>query len=474
MEILTSFISGEYIHQVNNKLINIINPATEEIIYKADLADNNVIQLAIDSAKASLKTWRNTSAQNKTKIMLKTANALREHKKELASLEVSITGKPLSEALDVDIDSAADCLEYFAGLTDKIEGISQTNKESLIYTIEEPLGVCLGIGAWNYPLQIACWKAAPALAAGNAMIFKPSELTPNTALKLAEIFCDCGLPNGVFNVIIGDKATGDTITKHEEINKISLTGSIETGKKVMQNASVNLTPVTMELGGKSPFIVFDDAALNNATDQCILANFYTQGEICSNGTRVFVSEFIYDKFIDKLLTKMQDIKVGDPLDLSTNMGAIISKPQLDKILSYIKLGNEQGAKLLYGGNQINTKGYFIEPTIFAECTDEMKIVTDEIFGPVMSILKFRTEGEVIERANNTKFGLAAGVFTQDITRAHRVASKLQAGTCWINTYNLTPISMPFGGYKNSGIGRENGINAIKSYTQTKSIYVNLT
>jgi betaine-aldehyde dehydrogenase len=313
------------------------------------------------------------------------------------------------------------------------------------------------------------------------MIFKPSELTPLTALKLGEIFAEAGLPDGVFNVLVGGREVGKELVRHKKISKVSITGSVPSGKAIMAEGAVTLKKITLELGGKSPLIIFDDAKLDSAVSASLLANFYTQGEVCSNGTRVFVHESIQKAFLEKLLSRTRNLKIGDPMDMATHVGSLISREHFEKVMRYVKLGKEEGAKLLCGGEIPSweekdarfRKGAFIEPTIFSECNDQMTIVKEEIFGPVMSVLSFKSEEEVIERANDTEFGLSAGVFTQDITRAHRVIAEMQAGTCWINNYNITPIEAPFGGYKYSGIGRENSLAAIEHYTQLKSVYVEM-
>ena len=346
------------------------------------------------------------------------------------------------------------------------------------YTRREPLGIVAGIGAWNYPLQIACWKSAPALACGNAMIFKPAELTPMTASKLAEIMVEAGVPAGVFNVVQGMADTGRLLTRHPAIRKVSLTGEVGTGKAVMADAASTLKYVTLELGGKSPLIIFEDADIDEAVSGALLANFYSAGEVCSNGTRVFVQRSVKAAFLDKLLARVKAMRVGDPLDPATQVGALISKEHMEKVLGYIERGKAEGAKLLIGGERIGegplAKGFFVTPAVFDGCRDDMTIVREEIFGPVMTVLPFDDEAEVVERANDTEYGLAAGVFTRDLARGHRVVAQLQAGTCWINHYNITPIELPFGGAKLSGLGRENGKAAIEHYTQLKSVYVALS
>jgi betaine-aldehyde dehydrogenase len=457
---------------------DVINPATGKVIYQVEVADEKIKQQAIASAQRGFATWSAMSATERSRILLKAVSLLRERNDELAKIEVFDTGKPWQEASVVDVASGADSIEFFAGLAPGIEGNQQSVDGDFYYTRREPLGICAGIGAWNYPLQIACWKAAPALACGNAMIFKPSEETPLGALKLAEIFTEAGIPDGVFNVVQGAGEVGAWLTHHTDIAKVSFTGEVGTGKKVMAGAATTLKDVTMELGGKSPLIIFDDADIDNAVSAAMLGNFYTQGEVCTNGTRVFVQKSVYPTFIEKLLKRTrQNIIAGDPMVPETNFGALISLKHFNLVMKYIKLGVSEGATLLHGGNALQPEnapdGYFIAPTIFSDCTDEMTICREEIFGPVMSVLTFDDEDEVIQRANATDFGLAAGVFTQDITRAHRVTHQMEAGICWINSFGASPAQMPVGGYKQSGVGRENGLVTLNYYTQIKAVYVGL-
>ena len=402
---------------------------------------------------------------------------MRERNDEIAKIEVEDTGKPIAEALEVDVASGAEAIEYFARLATQIKGREVDFGNSFGYTRKEPLGVCVGIGAWNYPIQIACWKSAPALACGNSMIFKPSEMTPRTAVILAEIYSEAGLPDGVFNVLQGDAEVGKSLTTHKDVAKISLTGEVGTGKKVMAAASQTLKKVTLELGGKSPIIVFADADIEQAVAGAMLGNFYTQGEICSNGTRVFVEASIKDRFLAVLLEKTRKMTIGDPMNPKTDVGALISEEHMNRVLGYLDIGKKE-AKLLCGGSRVTFEegdplnhGYFVEPTIFDCESDDLRIVKEEIFGPAMSVLTFEDESEVIARANDTEFGLAAGVFTNDEEKGLRVIDQLEAGVCWLNTYNITPVELPFGGYKQSGIGRENGIEAIEHYTQVKTVYV---
>lgn len=453
------------------------NPATGESLQRVRVADEQAVNVAVDAAQQGLAVWSAMTGAERGRILVKAAELLRARNSELARLESLDTGKPIQETEAVDIISGADCLEYFGGLAASLSGEHIDLGSAFVYTRREPLGICAGIGAWNYPMQIACWKSAPALACGNVMIFKPAELTPLTAMKLAEILAEAGLPAGVFNVVNGFAETGQLLTRHPEIAKVSLTGEVGTGIKVMTDAAASLKHVTLELGGKSPLIVFEDAHLENAVSGAMLGNFYSAGEVCSNGTRVFVQRQLYDAFLERLVERTRKLKVGDPLDAATQIGALISEEHLNKVLGYIEKGKAEGAEIAIGGKRLTSgplaRGAFVEPTVFTSCRDEMTVVREEIFGPVMAVLPFDEEEEVIARANATPYGLAAGVFTRDLARAHRTIARLQAGTCWINTYNITPIEMPFGGMKLSGIGRENGKAAIEHYTQLKSVYVEL-
>ena len=471
------FIDGAVVDAKSGDTFETVNPATGEVICTVQSAGVDDVERAVASAQKGFETWSAMTGAERGRILNRAVALLRQRNDELARLEVLDTGKPIQEAEAVDVASGADCLEYYAGLAATLHGEHFDLANAFAYTRREALGVCAGIGAWNYPIQIACWKSAPALACGNAMIFKPAELTPLTALKLAEIYSEAGLPDGVFNVVQGDGSTGALLSSHPGIAKVSLTGEVGTGKKVMAAAAATLKNVTLELGGKSPLIVFADSDIDNAVSAALLANFYTQGEVCSNGTRVFVEEPIHNVFIDRMLARIDNIRIGDPMDPETHVGALISEDHMNKVLGYIESGKKAGARLLCGGNRITdgdlAKGYFVAPTIFSSCDDEMEIVRDEIFGPVMSVLTFTDEDEVVRRANDTEFGLAAGVFTSDVKRAHRVVARLEAGTCWINNYNITPVEVPFGGYKNSGIGRENSLTTINHYTQLKSVYVEL-
>jgi betaine-aldehyde dehydrogenase len=453
-----------------------MNPATGEVLGRFTVAGAAQVNAAVACAAQAQAIWAAMTGAERGRILRRTADLLRSRNEELAELETKDTGKPIQETRVVDVASGADCFEYFAGIAQSLSGEHiDLGRQAFGYTRREPLGVVAGIGAWNYPLQIACWKAAPALACGNAMIFKPAELTPFTAVKLQEILTEAGAPPGIFQVVQGFAETGRLLTAHRDIHKVSLTGEVGTGKAVMSDAARTLKNVTLELGGKSPLIIFNDANIDNAVSGALLANFYSSGQVCSNATRVFVHRSIKLKFLERLIKRVNAMRIGDPMNPETQVGSLISEEHMHKVLSYIARGRAEGAQILTGGMRVTrgelAKGFFVAPTVFDNCRDDMAIVREEIFGPVMAVLEFEDEEQVIARANATEFGLAAGVFTNDLTRGHRVIARLQAGTCWINHYNVTPVELPFGGVKLSGLGRENGRAALEHYTQLKSVYV---
>ncbi|MFJ4067719.1 betaine-aldehyde dehydrogenase [Pseudomonas sp. NPDC089996] len=474
------YIDGGYVDASTGVTFEAINPANGEVIAVVQRAGLTDVERAIESAKKGQRIWASMTAMERSRVLRRAVDLLRERNDELAMLETLDTGKPLSETRFVDIVTGADVLEYYAGLAVAIEGEQIPLREtSFVYTRREPLGITAGIGAWNYPIQIALWKSAPALAAGNAMIFKPSEVTSLTTLKLAEIYTEAGLPAGVFNVLTGSgREIGTALTEHSDIEKVSFTGGTSTGKKVMASASAStLKEVTMELGGKSPLIIFDDADLEKAADVAMMANFYSSGQVCTNGTRVFVPTSMKAAFEAKIIERVARVRVGNPQDEAINFGPLVSFQHLESVLEYIEKGKSEGARLLCGGQRLEegdlAKGAFVAPTVFTDCSDDMTIVREEIFGPVMSILTYETEDEVIRRANNTEYGLAAGVVTKDLARAHRAIHQLEAGICWINAWGESPAQMPVGGYKQSGVGRENGIVSLAQYTRVKSIQVEL-
>jgi betaine-aldehyde dehydrogenase len=472
--VASHFVDGKYLEDTDGELIEVVYPATGEVIAKVYAATPAVVDAALTSAQRAQKEWAKLSGTERGRVLRRAADIIRERNHDLSVLETYDTGKPFSETLYVDATSGADALEYFGGLAGSLTGEHvPLPGGDWGYTVREPLGICVGIGAWNYPTQIACWKGAPALACGNAMIFKPSETTPLCALKVAEILHEAGAPAGLYNVVQGMGAVGASLVTDPRVDKVSLTGSVPTGKKVYAAAAADMKHVTMELGGKSPLIIFDDADLENAVGGAILANFYSTGQVCSNGTRVFVQKGIKEAFLKRLAERLQTAVIGDPLDEATNFGPMVSERQREIVLSYIAKGKEEGARLVTGGEGIESDGFYIQPTVFADVTDDMTIAREEIFGPVMAVLDFDTEEEAIARANDTEFGLSAGVFTADLTRGHRVIGQMQAGSCFINSYNDAPVELPFGGSKQSGVGRENSKAAINHFSQLKSVYVRM-
>ncbi|WP_377295359.1 betaine-aldehyde dehydrogenase [Rhizobium sp. SG2393] len=471
------FIDGAYVEDTAGTPFESVYPATGEVIAKLHAATPAIVEQAITSAKRAQKEWAALSPTARGRVLKKTAEIMRARNRELSELETLDTGKPIQETIVADPTSGADSFEFFGGvIAAGLNGSYIPLGGDFAYTKRVPLGVCVGIGAWNYPQQIACWKGAPALAAGNAMVFKPSEMTPLGALKIAEILIEAGAPKGLYNVIQGDRETGPLLVNHPDVAKVSLTGSVPTGRKVAAAAAGHLKHVTMELGGKSPIVVFEDADIDGAISGAMLGNFYSTGQVCSNGTRVFVHKAVKATFLERLKARTEAIAIGDPMDEATQLGPMVSKAQRDKVLGYIEAGKAEGATLVTGGaipNDVASDGFYIQPTVFANVTDGMTIAREEIFGPVMCVLDFEAEDEVIARANATEFGLSAGVFTADITRAHRVIDQLDAGTLWINTYNLCPVEIPFGGSKQSGFGRENSLAALEHYSELKTVYVGM-
>lgn len=468
------FIDGEYVEDKGGAPIEVIYPATGEVIARLHSATPEILEKAISSAAAAQKAWAAMTGTERGRVLRRAADIIRERNHDLSIIETHNTGKPIQETTVADPASGADAMEYFGGLAGTLTGeYIPMPSGDFVYTIREALGVCVGIGAWNYPIQIACWKGAPALACGNTMIFKPSEITPLSALKVAEILIEAGAPKGVYNVVQGFGDVGGALVTDPRVAKVSLTGSVPTGRKVYAAAAEGIKHVTMELGGKSPLIIFDDADLENAVSGAILANFYSTGQVCSNGTRVFVQGGIKEKFLQRLTERLSKAKIGDPMDPEVSFGPMVSERQMKIVQDYIAKGIEEGARLLHGGERLDRPGFYLQPTLFADVTDDMTIAREEIFGPVMSVLDFSTEEEVMARANATEFGLAAGVFTNDLTRAHRVVKGFEAGTCYINTYNLAPVEAPFGGSKLSGVGRENSKAAIQHYSEMKTVYVSM-
>ncbi|HEX7388784.1 MAG TPA: betaine-aldehyde dehydrogenase [Acidiphilium sp.] len=473
-----AFIGGDFVPDNGAETFEDRNPATGEVLAAIEIATPETVDRAVQAAAAAQPAWAAATGAERGRVLLRAAALLRARMTELARIETLDTGRPIQETEAVDVVSGAESLEYFGGLAGSVAGeFIDLGKTAFGYTRREPIGVVGAIGAWNYPLQIACWKAAPALACGNAVVFKPAPQTPLTALELAAVFKEAGLPDGLFNVVNGLTVTGQALVRHPKVRKISLTGSVPTGKAVAVEAAATLKRVSLELGGKSPLIVCEDADIDSAVSGAMLGNFYSAGEICSNGTRVFVHRSVQDRFIAALVTRTKRLVLGDPLDPKTQIGALISPEHMEKVLAHIAAGKAAGAELVVGGSRRTDgglgRGNFVEPTIFANCADAMSIAREEIFGPVMSVFAFDDEDEVIARANATEYGLSAAVFSRDLARAHRMIARLEAGTCWINHYNVTPVELPFGGVKQSGYGRENSRAAIEHYTEVKSVYVAL-
>ena len=452
-------------------------PATGEVIGQVELATSAMLDEAVAMAQEAQKPWAKRSVQDRGQILIKCAHALREANEDLSRLEVQDVGKVYAEAVSADVPSGPDVLEYMGAAIMTYHGTQHEWPGAIGFTRRIPLGVCAGIGAWNYPVQIALWKSSPALAMGNAFILKPSEMTPLSALKIVEIMEDAGLPKGLLNVLQGDYSLGSAICKHPGIAKVSLTGGVETGKKIIAQSAESLKRVTLELGGKAPLILFDDCDLDKAAATAMDANFYTAGEVCSNATRVFIHRPIAEAILSRMKTMTEAMTVGDPMADDVQMGALISETHLEKVLSYVGQGVAEGATLVTGGDRVHPQGfeqgYYMRPTILSDCTDEMAVVREEIFGPVMSVLIFDDEEEAVARANATHFGLGAGLFTRDLSRAHRVADQLEAGNVWINTYNLIPPDMPFGGVKQSGFGRESSHYAFEAYSDVRATYIAL-
>ncbi len=473
------FINGEWRSPAAGKTIPVINPATEEVIAEVASAEQADVDLAVASARAALDgPWSRLSARERGRLVWKIGEKLLERADDLARLETLHNGKPIFESRQIEIPASAECFQYYAGWADKIHGETIPVKGNyLTYTLREPVGVVAAIVPWNFPLLLTSWKVAPALAAGNTVIIKPATQTPLTALALAEITSELGVPPGVINVVTGPGSTvGQMLVEHPGIDKIAFTGDTSTGKAIMNGSAGSLKRITLELGGKSPNIVFPDADLDAALRGATTGIFYGKGEVCAAGSRLLVDRSIRAEFVDKVAARAKKMTPGDPLDPKTRLGAIASKKQLETDLRYIELARKEGAQLVAGGSRADIgtgKGYFLQPTVFDGVTPAMTIAREEIFGPVLAAIEFADVDEAIARANDSQYGLAAAVWTKDIKKAHYVARKLQAGTVWINTYNIYDTAAPFGGYKQSGFGREMSMHALEHYTQVKTVWVDL-
>jgi acyl-CoA reductase-like NAD-dependent aldehyde dehydrogenase len=473
------FINNEWRPAAGGQTIEVVNPATEEVIATVAAAGQSDVDAAVAAARGALDTsWSKLSARDRGKLLWKLGDKLLERADEIATLETLHNGKPIFESRHIEIPASAECFQYYAGWADKIHGETiPVRGNYLTYTLREPVGVVAAIVPWNFPLLLTAWKVAPALACGNTVVIKPASQTPLTALALAEAAQQVGIPPGVINVITGSGATvGRMLVAHPGIDKIAFTGDTATGREIMRGSADTLKRITLELGGKSPNIVFPDADIEAAVRGATTGIFYGKGEVCAAGSRLLVDKSIRDEFIDRVAARAKRIVPGDPMDPRTRLGAISSKKQLENDLRYIETAKKEGATLVAGGERADIgtgKGYFLQPTVFAGVTPEMTIAREEIFGPVLAAIEFGDVDEAIARANQSTYGLAAAVWTKDIKKAHYVARKLQAGTVWINTYNVYDTAAPFGGYKQSGFGREMSLHALEHYTQVKSVWVDL-
>ncbi len=471
-------INNRWVSSGSGKTFSTINPSTGDEICQVAEADAVDVDMAVEAARTAFEVgpWRKMKASERGRLLHRLADLIEKNGDELARIESLDNGKPFSVAKAVDMPKTIACYRYFAGWADKIHGKTiPIDGDFLCYTRHEPMGVVGQIIPWNFPMLMQAWKLAPALATGNTVVMKPAEQTPLSALRIGELIVEAGFPEGVVNILPGFGPTaGAAIASHMDVDKVAFTGSTEVGHLIMEAAAKsNLKPVTLELGGKSPNIIFEDTDLDEAVEGAHMGLFSNQGQSCCAGSRVFVEETIYSQFVEKSVARARKRRVGDPFDPATDQGPLVDHLQLDRVMSYIESGRREGATLACGGDRVGNRGYFIQPTVFADVEDGMKIASEEIFGPVMSIIPFRSIEEVIARANRTKYGLAAAVWTQDIKKALAVSNGVRAGTVWINCYNVMDTRSPFGGFKQSGIGRELGEYGLQQYTQVKSVIAKL-
>jgi aldehyde dehydrogenase (NAD+) len=472
-------IDGQWVESA--KKFDTINPATGEVLTQIAAASTEDVDRAVGAARRAFEdrngAWRKLSASERGRLIWKLADLLEKHIDEFAELETLDNGKPIFESRYVDMPMVVDVLRYYAGWATKIHGETvNTFETAFTYTLREPVGVVGMIVPWNFPLLLASWKLGPALACGNTVVWKPASQTSLTALRFGELAMEAGVPAGVLNIVTGPGEVGRAMVKHPGIDKIAFTGSTEVGKEIMRGAADSLKRLTLELGGKSPNIVFADSDIDNAVKGAITGIFYGKGEVCNAGSRLFVESKVQDEFLEKLAARAAKMRPADPLDPKTRMGAIVSQEQMQTVLGYIEAGKKEGAKLVAGGKRVTVdggNGFFIEPTIFRDVRNDMKIAREEIFGPVLAALSFDDLDEVIEMANQNEYGLASAVWTRDVKKAHMISRRLKAGTVWINTYGLMDASLPFGGYKSSGFGRELGARALEHYTENKSVWLNM-
>lgn len=470
------FIAGKFVDGSTNKTFPAINPATGETLCQVHEASVQDVDKAVKAARKALESgpWSRMDAADRGKLLFKLADLIEKQAEELAVLEAHNSGKTITDARG-DLGGVLNTLRYYAGWADKIEGKTVPVRGSFLsYTLRQPVGVVGQIIPWNFPLLMLAWKWGPALACGNTIVMKLAEQTPITGMKVAELALEAGFPDGVINVLNGyGETTGHAIVVHPDVDKIAFTGHVDTAKIIQKQAADTLKRCTFELGGKSPNVIFADCDMDQAVAGAFHAIYFHGGQCCTAGSRLFVEEKIQKEFVERLADKSKKRKLGDPLDPTTEQGPQVSQEQMDKILGYVEQGNKQGAKLVAGGKRHGPKGYFVEPTIFDNVKDDMAIAKDEIFGPVVSVLPFKGVDEVVERANNTFYGLAAGVWTKNIDKAHLFAKQVKAGTVWVNCYHVVDTTTPFGGFKMSGLGRENGEAALEHYTETKTVTIKL-
>jgi aldehyde dehydrogenase (NAD+) len=470
------FINNEWVDPVEGGTFDTYNPATGEVLARVASASARDVDRAVQAARAALESgpWKTMDAADRGRLLFKLADLVEKESRDLAALESLNAGKTINDSLG-DMQGVANTLRYYAGWADKIEGRTiPVRGNFLSYTLRQPVGVVGQIIPWNFPLLMLAWKWGPALACGNTVVLKPAEQTPLTALRVAELAREAGFPAGVINIVNGyGETTGAALVTHPDVDKIAFTGHVDTAKVIQRAAADTLKRVTFELGGKSPNVVFADADLDQAVAGAFHAIYFHGGQCCTAGSRLFVEDKVHQEFVERLAEKSKERKLGDPLDPSTEQGPQVSQEQMDKILGYVERGQKEGANLLTGGQRFGKKGYFVEPTVFDNVKDDMAIARDEIFGPVVSVLPFRSADEVIRRANSTSYGLAAAIWTRDIDKAHRFAREVKAGTVWVNCYHVVDTTTPFGGFKMSGQGRENGEAALEHYTELKTVTVKL-
>ena len=471
------FIDGKWTDSLSGETFETINPGTGEVHALVSQGGEEDLNHAVKAARKAFVSgpWAAMSPSDRGRLLYKAAQKMRENSDFLAEVESKDNGLPINETKHIALPSTLDVLEFYAGLANKVQGDTLASPHNRFnYTLKEPLGVIGAIVPWNFPLMLTMWKLAPALAAGNTIVIKPAKETSTSILELAKLFQEAGIPDGVINIVPGPGSTvGSALASHPDVDKIAFTGSTDTGRLIMQAATKNLKPVSLELGGKSPNIVFDDATLEDAVNGAMFGIYFAQGQVCASGSRLFVQESIYDKFMDLFTSKVQSIRVGNPLEETTQMGPQVSAQQLKTIEKYVAVGLEEGAELVTGGLRGKKNGYYFTPTIFGDVTNEMTIAREEIFGPVVSVIRFKDEEDALRQANDTIYGLASGIWTSDLKRAHRMARRIQAGTVYVNTYSMLDSTTPFGGMKQSGFGRESGAQAMDMYTQSKSVWIDL-